>query len=80
MSRQSETVAERRPYRGSCSPVRKAIILAAGIGSRLCPFTEHTPKCLAPINGVPILNNMTADRNEDLANAAKMALSSIGGK
>ena len=43
---------------GPCSPVRKAIILAAGIGSRLCPFTEHTPKCLAPINGVPILINM----------------------
>jgi len=58
MSRQSENVAERRPYRGSCPPVRKAIILAAGIGSRLCPFTEHTPKCLAPINGVPILVNM----------------------
>ena len=58
MSRQSETVAERRPSWGPCSPVRKAIILAAGIGSRLCPLTEHTPKCLAPINGVPILNNM----------------------
>ena len=60
MSRQSENVAERRPYRCSCSPVRKAIILAAGIGSRLGPFTEHTPKCLAPINGVPILTNMLA--------------------
>lgn len=58
MSRQSETVAERRPYRGPGSPVQKAIILAAGIGSRLGPFTEHTPKCLAPINGVPILINM----------------------
>ncbi|MCD6249355.1 MAG: HEAT repeat domain-containing protein [candidate division Zixibacteria bacterium] len=29
---------------------------------------------------VPILNNMTDDRNEDLAKAARMALSSIGGK
>ena len=29
---------------------------------------------------VPILNNMTDDRNKDLADAAKMALSSIGGK
>ncbi|MFC1872907.1 aminotransferase class I/II-fold pyridoxal phosphate-dependent enzyme [Chloroflexota bacterium] len=38
--------------------MRKAIILAAGKGSRLGPFTEHTPKCLAPINGVPILINM----------------------
>jgi len=58
MLRKGETVTERRPYRGSCSPVRKAIILAAGIGSRLAPFTEHNPKCLAPINGVPILTNM----------------------
>jgi len=60
MSRQSETVTERRLYRSPYSPVRKAIILAAGIGSRLCPFTKHTPKCLAPINGVPILTNMLA--------------------
>jgi len=47
-----------RSYRGSYSPVRKAIILAAGIGRRLGPFTDHTPKCLAAINGVPILINM----------------------
>ncbi|MFC2038705.1 aminotransferase class I/II-fold pyridoxal phosphate-dependent enzyme [Chloroflexota bacterium] len=40
------------------SPVRKAIILAAGIGSRMGPSTEHIPKCLTPINGVPILTNM----------------------
>lgn len=58
MSRQIETVTERRPYRGSGFPVQKAIILAAGIGSRLGQFTEHAPKCLVPINGVPILNNM----------------------
>ena len=38
-------------------PVRKAIILAAGAGSRLSPFTDHAPKCLVPINGVPILVN-----------------------
>ncbi len=60
MSRISKTISERQPYCGPCSPVRKAIILAAGIGSRLGLFTEHTPKCLAPINGVPILTNMLA--------------------
>jgi histidinol-phosphate/aromatic aminotransferase/cobyric acid decarboxylase-like protein/NDP-sugar pyrophosphorylase family protein len=37
--------------------VKKAIILAAGSGRRLIPFTNHTPKCLAPVNGVPILVN-----------------------
>ena len=37
--------------------VRKAIILAAGVGDRLQPFTRQFPKCLAPINGVPILVN-----------------------
>ncbi len=58
MLKQSGTVAVRRPRWGSYSPVRKAIILAAGTGSRLGPFTEHTPKCLLPINGVPILHNM----------------------
>jgi len=37
--------------------VRKAIILAAGVGDRLRPFTDRSPKCLAPVNGVPILVN-----------------------
>ncbi len=37
--------------------VRKAVILAAGIGSRMGSFTAHSPKCLAPVNGVPILVN-----------------------
>jgi mannose-1-phosphate guanylyltransferase len=33
----------------------KAFILAAGEGSRLRPITSHAPKCLVPIQGVPIL-------------------------
>ncbi len=33
----------------------KAFLLAAGKGTRLRPLTLSTPKCLAPINGVPLL-------------------------
>ena len=32
-----------------------AVILAAGIASRLRPLTDHTPKCLLPIGGTTIL-------------------------
>ncbi|MFC1898727.1 aminotransferase class I/II-fold pyridoxal phosphate-dependent enzyme [Chloroflexota bacterium] len=64
MSRQSKIIPNKIPYDGSYNPVRKAIILAAGVGSRLMPFTEHSPKCLAPVNGVPILNNMLTNLAE----------------
>ena len=37
--------------------VKKAILLAAGVGNRLQPFTKEFPKCLAPVNGVPIIIN-----------------------
>ncbi len=37
--------------------IENAIILVAGLGNRLLPLTEATPKCLAPVNGTPILFN-----------------------
>lgn len=37
--------------------VKKAILLAAGVGDRLQPFTQEFPKCLAPVNDVPIIVN-----------------------
>lgn len=33
----------------------KALIFAAGKGTRLAPFTNHHPKALALVNGVPLL-------------------------
>ena len=34
----------------------RALLLAAGIGSRLRPLTDTTPKCLVPVHGRPLLD------------------------
>lgn len=34
----------------------KAMVLAAGLGTRLRPFTEDKPKCLIPLGGRPLID------------------------
>lgn len=34
----------------------KAVILAAGLGSRLRPITDDVPKCMVPVNGIRIID------------------------
>lgn len=34
----------------------KAVILAAGLGSRLRPITDKVPKCMVPVNGIRIVD------------------------
>lgn len=46
-------LAELEPYR-----VKRAIILAAGFGSRLVPVTLNTPKPLVRVNGVRIIDTL----------------------
>lgn len=39
----------------------KAIILAAGLGSRLRPITDTVPKCMVPVNGCPIIDKQISN-------------------
>lgn len=41
----------------------KALLLAAGCGTRLSPLTDFLPKCLMPIKGYPLLEYWLHDMN-----------------
>lgn len=40
---------------GGIPPGTRAMVFAAGLGTRLKPFTDSHPKALAPVNGKPLL-------------------------
>ncbi len=45
-------------------PKRKAMVFAAGLGTRLKPLTDTMPKALVPLNGKPLLEILTAKLNK----------------
>lgn len=53
----------------------KALILAAGIGSRLAPITDNCPKSMVPVNGKPILEKQI----ENLINNDVMDITIVTG-
>ena len=44
--------------------VTTALLLAAGIGSRLYPLTQNEPKCLTIVNGMSILERLISNLNQ----------------
>ncbi len=45
-------------------PVRTALLLSAGTGSRLAPLTDKTPKCLVPVNEISIFERLISSLQE----------------
>jgi mannose-1-phosphate guanylyltransferase len=56
----------------------RALVLAAGLGTRLRPLTDHTPKPLLPVRGVPILGHTLAQLAALGCEAAAVNLHHLG--
>jgi len=58
----------------------KAIILIAGMGTRLKPLTNEVPKCLTEVNGKPILINMLENLESCGINEVVLVIGYFGDK
>jgi L-glutamine-phosphate cytidylyltransferase len=54
-----------QPSSTSETMLKEAVLLAAGLGNRLRPFTDATPKCLVPAGGVPLLGHLFKSLHEN---------------
>ncbi len=59
---------------------KKAIILLAGMGTRLKPVTDDIPKCLVKINGKSILENTLSRLNEFGINEVTLVVGYLANK
>lgn len=44
-------------------PIKTAVLLAAGMGKRLKPISDDTPKCLTKVNGIGMLGRLVDNLN-----------------
>jgi choline kinase len=51
---------EPHPTNTNTNTISTALLLAAGTGSRLYPFTKDMPKCLTEVNGISILERLVS--------------------
>jgi choline kinase len=56
----------------------KAVILAAGMGTRLRPLTLKTPKCLICVNGTPFVENALFHLNRNGIESAVIVIGYLG--
>src|SRR5262249_20339021 len=59
-SRARASAASRRPLDAGARVIRRAMVLAAGRGTRLAPLTDRIPKPLAPVADRPFLDHLLA--------------------
>ena len=60
--------------------IRKAIILAGGIGSQLRPYTYEVPKSLLPVKGKPILEYIIEELKENFVTDIILSTGYLGPK